>query len=271
MTTTDSGNTKTSSVRVQSRKWVFTVNNWTEEELTTILQKFSEKKWEYGIGKEKGESGTPHLQGWLQSKSPIEIKVLKKIMPRAHIEKMKGKVEDSIIYCSKDGDYESNRVSKTETPENLYNQEMEEEYKDVKWLPWQKAIIDKIEEKPDKRKVYWYWEENGNIGKTFLAKYLDWKYDAIIANGKQGDVFHAYAQYLEKNQPKVSIIDIPRSHKEYVCYSTMEKIKDGLVHSGKYEGKKLRICRHHLIIFANFPPDKRQLSEDRWEIVNING
>jgi len=137
---------------------------------------------------------------------------------------------------------------------------------------WKQKILDIIAGEPDERKVYWFWEPVGNTGKSFLVKYIDWKYDAIIANGKQSDIFHQYRTFIEEKDdlPTIALIDIPRSHENYVCYSTLEKIKDGLMHSGKYEGGKVRVLEHHLIVFANFLPKESTLSADRWEIVKIS-
>lgn len=262
------GNTTTSFPRIKARKWCMTWNNYTEEEYLELEQVFKDLGWVYIIGKEVGKSGTPHLQIYCEAKNPVSFEGMKKRWPKCHIEKAKGSREENKKYCSKENAASMNIPL---SPEELYDIEMKQEYEDCKWYPWQEEILNLIESPPDKRKVHWYWEETGNVGKSFLCKYLDWKYDAIIANGKQSDVFNQYKDYLQnkKKQPKVALIDIPRSHKDYICYSTFEKIKDGLFYSGKYEGGKLRLTKHHLIIFANFEPDIDKLSLDRWDIHEI--
>lgn len=268
------GNTRTNSPtreEKRSRAWVIVINNWTEEEYDHMVTLVSKKKWTYIIGKEIGKkNGTPHLQCYIRSKNAVGSKFLKKMFPRAHLEPAGGNDQHNLRYCSKDNEFITN-IEKVLTPEEEYEEFMKEEYNEVKWYDWQENILKLVEEKPDKRKVYWFYEEDGNVGKSFLARYLDWKYDAIIANGKQQDVFNQYKMYLEekKKQPKLAIIDVPRSHQNYICYSTFEKIKDGLFYSGKYEGGKLRLTPHHLIIFANFEPDISKMSEDRWEITHI--
>lgn len=263
------GNTSTPAPNPRGRKWCFTLNNYTEEEYDTLTQVLSEKG-KVIIGKEKGEEGTPHLQGYIECKNAIYFNSLKKLMPRAHIEKAKGTLEQNVAYCSKEGDTFANFEQEL-TYEQEYEQHMLSVYKNVVWKDWQYPILDIIESTPNERTVHWYWEPIGNKGKSFLAKYIDWKYNAIIASGKQLDIFNQYKLYIEENKkcPRVALIDVPRSHKDYVCYSTMEKIKDGLLYSGKYEGGKIRLIPHHLIVFANFPPDKTKMSEDRWNIVEI--
>ncbi len=91
--------------RVKSRNWCFTLNNWTEAEVKVIDDFHQAHPLMYIIyGKEVGEEGTPHLQGFIHLKTPQAISYLKKFIPRGHFLKAKGTPEENIIYCSKEGD-----------------------------------------------------------------------------------------------------------------------------------------------------------------------
>lgn len=84
------------------RRWCFTYNNYTEG----IVQDLKEYKCDYLIcGKEVGEKGTPHLQGYWEFKSGVRFATLKKAFPAIHLEACKGSPQQNIDYCSKDGDY----------------------------------------------------------------------------------------------------------------------------------------------------------------------
>lgn len=265
------GTAITQARNTKSRAWCFTLNNYTDLEYNDLKNlTLSGTMEQIVLGKEIGESKTPHIQGCIKYKNPVYFEAMKKKIPRANISQCRN-WHASVIYCKKDRDYWSNTENYGMNHEDEYKTYMIEEYNEVKWYQWQEDVLDILKTKPSKRKLYWIYEEEGNKGKSFLAKYIDWKHNAIIANGKQGDIFNQYKMFLEKEkkQPKVAIIDIPRSHKDYVCYSTLEKIKDGLIYSGKYEGGKLRLIPHHLIVFANFEPDRYKLSEDRWEVKHI--
>ena len=87
------------------RSWCFTLNNYTEEELIG-LKDWIAKYCNYGIiGKEIApETGTPHLQGYLQRKSPGTLSALKKVNIRTHWEVAKGDASQNEQYCSKGGD-----------------------------------------------------------------------------------------------------------------------------------------------------------------------
>jgi hypothetical protein len=264
--TNGGGNTKTPpSKEFKARRWVFTLNNWTEEEYDTMLQHFESHKCLYVIGKEEGTQGTPHLQGYIERKNPIRMSTLKKWIPRAHFEKAKGDRNQNKAYCTKDNNYTSN------LPKSLKEICMDE-YIDTQWKPWQADILDIITTKPDNRTVHWFWESKGNTGKSFLCKYLWLKYNAIIAEGNKNDIFNQIKIWIDSNEgksPSLVLIDIPRTAMDYVSYTTIEKVKNGLIYSGKYEGGVCCFPSPHLICFANTPPRHNALSMDRWNIVEI--
>lgn len=54
-------------------------------------------------GEEKGEKGTPHIQGYVQLKKKAYGSTVKKRWPRAHLELSKGSPEKNVEYCTKEG------------------------------------------------------------------------------------------------------------------------------------------------------------------------
>lgn len=84
----------------RSRSWVFTLNNYTE------LEEKEVQDWDcqYLVyGREKGESGTPHLQGYVRFETLKGMPGMKKLQSRAHWEVTKNNAA-AIKYCKKDGD-----------------------------------------------------------------------------------------------------------------------------------------------------------------------
>lgn len=86
------------------RNWCFTVNNYSEDDYTKVLN-YHEAGYVI-IGKEKGKNGTPHLQGYIQMKKKCRLTAMKKINNSAHWEVARGNFEENKKYCSKDGDFE---------------------------------------------------------------------------------------------------------------------------------------------------------------------
>lgn len=84
------------------RNWCLTINNYDENDINA----FNDSKIKYFCyGLEEGESGTPHIQGYIETTNPITLVGLKKIFPRAHIEVRRGNQTEAIDYCMKDGNY----------------------------------------------------------------------------------------------------------------------------------------------------------------------
>lgn len=85
-----------------SRSWLFTLNNYVPEEEDRIAKWFAEGKIRYLVYQpELGESGTPHLQGFVYFKTVQRMSALKKVLKRAHLEKCKGTAAQNIGYCTK--------------------------------------------------------------------------------------------------------------------------------------------------------------------------
>ncbi len=83
-----------------TKYWCFTLNNPGKEALPGI------DHFDYFVyGKEVGDSGTPHLQGFFILKNRQRLSFVKKLFPRAHFERMRGTPLEAATYCKKDGDF----------------------------------------------------------------------------------------------------------------------------------------------------------------------
>jgi len=256
------GNT---NLQPRARHWCFTLNNYTENELTQILRLFDVKKWTYIIGKEVGESGTPHLQGFITHKNPIAFNTLQKQMPRAHLEKAIANLDCNYAYCSKDGNFVTNIVQKKEVNVNYK--------KVITPRDWQIEIIDIIEKTPDARTIHWICDSVGNMGKTTLCDYIISEYKDVMyfTGGKASDICsQVLLQQEEGNEIKLCLFDFCRSNEGFISYNALEALKNGLINSPKYKGGFLRLAWNPtIIVFANFMPERKKLSEDRWRMIEL--
>lgn len=81
----------------QYRRWIFTVNNYTEEDCKCV----EDMECRYVIcGKE--DQGTPHLQGYVEFDGPKRLKGVAALLPRARLEGAKGNAKANEAYCSKE-------------------------------------------------------------------------------------------------------------------------------------------------------------------------
>ncbi|KAL0152206.1 hypothetical protein M9458_051929 [Cirrhinus mrigala] len=87
------------------KRWCFTINNPTADERRHIEQVVTADTADFCvIGDEVGDSGTPHLQGFINMKVKRRLQTMKNwLNARAHFEPAKGSDLQNDEYCSKGG------------------------------------------------------------------------------------------------------------------------------------------------------------------------
>jgi len=246
-------------------KYDFVVNNYTETEVCQLKEHLPLLCKKALVGKEIGELGTPHLQGYISLKRKERITGLHKVAGLARASFREVRNEEALInYCAKDGEI----IIKFGFPH---------EYKKITYdmLRSDQQVIADIFDTPEDplwgRKIYWFWEEAGNWGKSVLATYLIDQKGAVEVSGANNDILFGVSTCITENKgkcPPIIIFDLPRSV-ERVSYAAIEKVKNGKFFSPKYESSMVRFDRPHIIIFANRPPELEMLSKDRWVIQEL--
>lgn len=238
------GNTNPPPYQIScKKKWVFTLNNYTEEELSVIRSIVPTISKKYHIGFEVGESGTPHLQGAItfnEKCRPISHGMSKRI----HWQKMEGTETQAMSYCAKEGHpfMSAGFVYKpvvTIKREDFYD--------------YQEELV-KIFEKPcpwDDRTIYWRYGDV-NIGKTQFAKWLCVHLGAVVIGGSSK---HMLAQVQNADAP-IYIVLLSYGD-EKVAYRAIEQVKDGLFTAsfGCDNNKMTTRNASHIIVLGNEPPD----------------
>lgn len=243
----------------RSRKWCFTFHNYTVNDVTNVTKICLTNNWDYIFSEELGEEGvTPHLQGYFESKNAIRFDTIKKLLPKCHLEKAKGSLQNNIDYITKEN-------GKIYTNINI---PYKENLKPVitEFNNWQKIVIDTIKTEPEPRLIYWIYDKNGGKGKTELCRYLFRnKLIMWIRTAKTNDIKHILS---EKKNCRDIIFDLPRSQNK-IDYGLLEELKDGLLFSGKYEGTCIEISIPHIFIMSNELPILQNMSENRIIIIDL--
>lgn len=278
------------------KNWVFTLNNYTPYH----EHKLQEYDFNYLIyGHEIAPTtGTPHLQGYFQLKTKKRLTTLKKeLINTMHLEPAYGSYDSNRVYCQKD-----NNTFEKGTPiingsnlAGLYDQIIKsEKWTDVLKLdgikshlnyakevwnnkpiprlpkikprPWQSTILRLLKQAPDDRTIHWVYDKEGGKGKTYLCKYLVANKNAFYSSPSKGqDILYAY------NNQDIILYDIPRCcEEEYINWGTIEKLKDGIYFSGKFNSTtKYRQTNAHIIVFSNSPPPEDKFSLDRINLITL--
>lgn len=136
---------------------------------------------------------------------------------------------------------------------------------------WQLEIKKILTGPMEHRKIYWYYDEIGGIGKSIFAKYMKFHHDIPkITFGKTSDLLNLVSK--QQNKPGY-IFDLSRTKSRDIdmddIYSAMENIKNGHFVNTKYEVEEILMLPPHIIVFANYAPDTSKLSKDRWVIKDL--
>lgn len=285
----------------RNRGWCFTINNYNPDDANLILEADKTIKY-FVVGKEVGQSGTPHLQGFIYFFNAKTMSAVKKMnyFRRAHLEPMKGTPEQAANYCKKDGNFlESGEVPahksvnswfeiKHRCQEGITWHQLCEDFPEEAiryssgllryWetfrpkhtytlpephRPFQQFILDYIQQPIHDRQIMWIYDEVGNAGKSALADHLMSNNNfKVFTNGKTADIALAW------NGENV-IFDYSRSQAEQINYQIIEDLKNGRVFSGKYQSQTKFYPRPHVICFANFKPDRSKMSADRLVVLEM--
>lgn len=263
------GNTKTAGSKksyYQAYRWFFTLKRDFKnfhgviepiepENLAKILREFCK---EFYFQLESGEqTGYVHYQGVVSLDKKHRMKEVVNLFGTkvVHVEPAKNWYS-SIKYCAKD-------ETKLKGPWD-HNSVWVETITELNW--WQSELKDTLLCKPDNRTIYWLWDSVGNIGKSSFCKYAAVHLGAtVLGNGSFTDIAFAIG-----DNPKTIIFDLPRTIEGRVNYTAIEKCKDGMVFSGKYESRTKIFNPPHIVVFANFSPDMHAMSADRWVVICLD-
>lgn len=250
----EEGNTGPLPQPTRKTFYCFTLFNFTEDIKIELNRQLGIICLKYKYGEEIcPTTNKPHLQGFFHLKKAMRITEIK-LVGNPHLEPCKGNEEQNIRYVSKDGIVTSFGYPKPiKIIENL--------------RPWQAEIERLCFTEPDDRKVFWFWESVGNVGKSAFIKYMVVKHNALVCQGgKHSDIINLVFN-TDMDKSNILLFDIPRAHKGNISYSALECIKTGMVCNTKYETGVKVFNSPHILIFANFPPEcPENLSADKWVV-----
>ena len=137
------------------------------------------------------------------------------------------------------------------------------------FFEWQEGLFDLLNNPPRSREIYWYWSKEGGVGKTEFAKYCcltePEKFKMMNNVGRIADFSQNIKNFFDSGwRGNVIFLNLSRAYADRSnIYESCEIIKDGLVTCTKYAGGQIWLPKMHVVVFANFKPDKEKISRDR--------
>lgn len=286
----------------RGKNWCFTLNNFKDEDQTRLRSMVSGCEFLI-FGREVGESGTPHLQGFVRFKTVLRFNQVAKLVGKAHLSIARN-VSKSVEYCRKDKDFEEfgeppvskagKRSDLEEFKEAVKNGEVKSfddlremhsevyakfprfcaeyieqhtEKAKVELHPlrqWQGLLYEDLSRSVDKRKIIFIVDKKGNSGKSWFCDYVfSMKESCQILTPGK----KADMAFTFVAGTKILFMDAPRSKQsEFLQYDFLEDVKNGRLFSTKYESRMKRFDPPHVVVMMNEHPDMTKLSDDRYDI-----
>lgn len=296
---------------MQGTRWVFTYNNYTQDDLdrlSSIGGNLERSGIAYLVyGREVGESGTPHLQGYVIFNSRRRLTSLRTIIgERGHYEVSRGTPLQASDYCKKGGDYtEFGDLPRRKVSANITDycewlrsldhfpdeREIANKYpglwiryqsklvdlavhivprivlEDGEMNEWQSDLFERLSEPADDRSIDFVVDPQGGTGKSWFCRYMYSKNENVQLMSIGKKDDLAFAVDITKS---IFLFNVPRGGMEYLQYQFLENLKDRVVFSGKYFSQtKILLKKCHVVVFCNEHPDMNKMSDDRYNVITV--
>jgi len=265
----------------KSRRFCFTINNFTPE-TETLLAGLADTTKYLVYGKETGNNGTPHLQGFVIFNNSVQVgNVSGKLGGRAHVEVARGTSQQASDYCKKDGEFVEYGELPTKSGQRNDWVEFQEWVTSLGRLPSQRELASTFPSLYARYSKRCYEIANAVLPSPNLTSSSPregWQDDLIQGfdeeassreisfivdpqgnSGKTWVCQYMMTHHDEKTQilrigkrddlahaidvtKSIFLIDVPRGQTQFLQYTILESLKDQMIFSPKYESS-LKILR----------------------------
>ena len=235
------------------------------------------------FGRERGDSGTPHLQGFFVVANPVSLSQSKTLLNnyRCHLEIARGTPQQAADYCKKDGDFEEfgelpqqgKRSDWDRFKEFVVDLGREPTTREIiahntsLWSRYStacaevaKAVLEPPQLTSTEPRLGFQTHVVGRIGGTPNPRTIDFIVDSEGNSGKSWICQYALTRwpddvqvlsigkrddtaYMIDASKKIFLFDVPRGQMAFFQYAVMEMLKNRMVFSNKYKST-MKVLRH---------------------------
>lgn len=137
---------------------------------------------------------------------------------------------------------------------------------------WQQDLVAYLNENtPDKRKILFIVDTEGNCGKSEISRNAEFLFPTKQVFPITPQDYKSMASLIPDDGADIVILDCPRQKQYDLPYDFIEELKTGSVVQTKYEPTKKEFPPMHIVVFMNRIPKtgKTILSADRYAIIEI--
>ena len=144
------------------------------------------------------------------------------------------------------------------------------EFLTLSLYPWQESLMSMIKS-THFRHLHYICDPHYNSGKSIICEYAE--YLGLATECPPLMSMEDILQFLFCT-PVAStyLFDLPaalRKEKVHSLYAGLEALKNGYLYDKRYSGKKKRIDRPNIFVFANNYPQTQLMAPDRWQVYQI--
>lgn len=261
------------------------------------------------FGREVGDSGTPHLQGFFILETKLRLRQVRLLagLQRAHLEVSRGSPQEASDYCKKDGDFDEFGELPSGQGTRTDFEQLKEWIKDQDPAPTRSDLAENFPSLYGRYKssCLEFVEMFGRKPRLVDGELRPWQQQlderinvepddrkvmfVVDPDGNKGKSWLTRYWFSTRNDiqrlsigkrddlafaidvtKRVFVFDIPRGSMEFLQYSILEQLKDQLLFSPKYESScKVLTQKVHVVVFCNEEPDRNKMSDDRYNILRI--
>lgn len=120
----------------------------------------------------------------------------------------------------------------------------------------------------NERHLHYIYDPHYNSGKSVFCEWLE--YNLFAEEIPPFQLMEDIMQFVMSfPKSKCYLIDMPaamKKEKVHQMYSGLEMLKNGFLYDKRYSGRKMRISRPGVVVFANNLPNLGLMAPDRWQV-----